>query len=232
MKKYLAILLTAAMLLCAAPLAGFTAIQLPEINFGSLFPNANAAEIVDSGTCGEVDEETGLDGSQVTWTLDSDGLLTVSGTGNMKDYYSYDSPWLRNALVKTIIIQSGVASIGAGAFEGCTGLTAVTIPDSVTSIGGVAFRGCRGLTSVTIPVSVTSAGNSAFAGCTGLTSVVLSDSMTTIEHALFFLLYGFDFSDHTGWCDKYRIWGVFRLHWPNLSNHPGQRNKHRRIRVY
>ena len=58
-----------------------------------------------------------------------------------------------------------VTSIGQVAFYGCSGLTAVTIPNSVTSIGGSAFYGCSGLTSLTIPNSVTSIGYGAFYGC-------------------------------------------------------------------
>ena len=71
-----------------------------------------------------------------------------------------------------IVILNSVTSIGSAAFEGCTGLTSVTIPDSVTSIGKSAFYNCTGLTSVTIGNSVTSIGDCAFEGCTGLTSVV------------------------------------------------------------
>ena len=58
-----------------------------------------------------------------------------------------------------------VTSIGNGAFEGCSGLTSITIPYSVTSIEHEAFFGCSGLTSITIPNSVTSIGYYAFSAC-------------------------------------------------------------------
>ena len=170
MKKYLAIVLTAALLLCAAPLAGFTAVDLPEMDFGHLYPFAHAVELVDSGNYG----------NYLTCTLNSDGLLTFSGSGKMQNYDLYDSPWYNNSSIQTVIIQNGVTSIGSNVFCDCAGLTAVTIPDSVTSIENGAFFGCAGLTSMTIPDSVTSIGNSAFFGCTNLTAVTIPDSVTSI----------------------------------------------------
>ena len=85
-------------------------------------------------------------------------------------------------------------SIGYDAFEGCTGLTSVTIPDSVTTIGNNAFYGCNGLTSITIPNTVTSISEAAFYFCYGLTSighvgsgasVEIPDSVTTIANYAF-----------------------------------------------
>ena len=75
----------------------------------------------------------------------------------------------------SIIIPNGVTSIGGNAFSGCTSLTSIIIPDSVTSIGSAAFSNCTSLTSITIPSSVTSIGNSAFGSCNALTGVYITD---------------------------------------------------------
>ena len=73
-----------------------------------------------------------------------------------------------------------VTIIGNSAFEDCSKLTSITIPNSVTSIGNDAFRYCSGLTSVTIPNSVTIIGDVAFENCSGLTSVTIGSGVTGI----------------------------------------------------
>ena len=80
----------------------------------------------------------------------------------------------------SVTIPLSVTSISVGAFFGCTGLTSVTIPSSVTSIGSSAFYECSGLTSISIPSSVTSIGSYAFHGCSGLTSISIPSSVTSI----------------------------------------------------
>ena len=82
-------------------------------------------------------------------------------------------------------VTYSVTSIGSGAFNGCTGLTSVTIPNSVTSIENFAFQNCSGLTSVTIPNSVTSIGGLAFSGCRSLTSIEIPNSVTSIGSRAF-----------------------------------------------
>ena len=85
----------------------------------------------------------------------------------------------------SITIPNSITSIGNCAFEGCSSLTSITIPNSVTSIGGKAFEGCSALTSITIPNSVTSIGWDAFSKCKSLTSITIPNSVTSIESHAF-----------------------------------------------
>ena len=123
------------------------------------------ATVVDSGYCGGEG-----DGKNLTWTLDSDGVLTISGEGKMGRWIDLSSvPWYTNrSKIKRVVVGSGVTSIGDSAFA-CSSLTSVSIGDSVTSIGEKAFSVCNRLTSVTIPDSVTSIDQLAFYGCSNLT---------------------------------------------------------------
>ena len=71
----------------------------------------------------------------------------------------------------TVTFNDVVTYIGNYAFQYCSGLISIDIPNSVTSIGNYAFYSCSGLTSITIPNGVTNIGNYVFQYCSGLTSV-------------------------------------------------------------
>lgn len=169
-KRAMAVVLTAVMLLTAAPLSGFVGL---DIDFGWLDFSTKVSALDSSGSCG----------NNVTYTFDSStGLLTISGTGSM----SNDSNFKENEDIETVIINNGVTSIGSWAFYNCFGLKSVTIPDSVTSIGHSAFRGCTSLINVMIPDNVTKIVNYAFCNCTALASVTMSAGITSISNSLFY----------------------------------------------
>ncbi|MCD7772083.1 MAG: leucine-rich repeat protein [Oscillospiraceae bacterium] len=113
------------------------------------------ATTVASGTCGD----------DLTWVLDSDGVLTISGTGDMTYYSSTSSvPWYsRRSSIISVVIESGVTSIGNYAFRNCTILESVAIPDSVTSIAGSAFIGCSNLMGIDV-----SSGNTKYLSLDGI----------------------------------------------------------------
>lgn len=142
--------------------------------------NAIAASAASSGNCGD-------SGSNVTWLLDDNGTLTISGSGKIEDYRSdIDQPWYSNRSdITSVVIEPGVTSIGSLAFYKCSNLTSITIPSGLTSIGEMAFFNCSALTSVTIPNGVISIGNFAFGSCTGLKSITIPSSVTSIENNIF-----------------------------------------------
>ena len=87
--------------------------------------------------------------------------------------------------VTDIIIPNSVTSIGERAFYGCTSITDIVIPQGVTKIADRTFNECTGLTSVTIPGSVTSIGISAFSMCAKLTDVTIPEGVTKISNRTF-----------------------------------------------
>ena len=123
-------------------------------------------------------EKSGTCGANLKWHLNDDGVLTITGKGDMYDY-SYGGPWHYDNPTR-VIIGNGVTTIGKKAFYGCNSLTYVTIPNSVTTIGESAFHDCSSLTYVTIPNSVTTIGKNAFERCSSLTYVTIGNSVTTI----------------------------------------------------
>lgn len=112
------------------------------------------------------------------------GLHTNSFSGTNGQQLTITSHTFENG-VGTIEFDGDIASIGNGAFYGCTTLTSITIPNGVTSINVYAFWKCSGLTSVTIGSGVTSIGDMAFSECTSLTSVTIPNSVITIGTSAF-----------------------------------------------
>lgn len=80
--------------------------------------------------------------------------------------------------------------LGDYVFNGCSGLTSLTLPSSVTKIGCYALSNCIGLTSLTLPSCVTEIGEGAFLNCRGLTNFTIPSGVTSIGHGAFFCCYG------------------------------------------
>ncbi|MDE6501318.1 MAG: leucine-rich repeat protein [Ruminococcus sp.] len=148
--------------------------------------NETSPEIIDSGKCGD----------NAYYTLDENGLLTISGTGNMWDWTnSYSIPWYSICdEIKNITIEYGVESIGRLAFEDCINLTSISIPNSVTTISSGAFISCTSLETITIPKSVTEFSNFGqypwrmFNNCTNLKEIKVdkeNQCFTSIDGVLF-----------------------------------------------
>ena len=145
MKKTLSIVLSICMLLSLTSGLDFSAYALSS-----------------SGNCG----------NSVKYTFNSStGKLTISGSGDMNNYILTTSPFSEQADIKSVVINSGVTSIGSYMFYECSSLTSITIPNSVTSIGNDAFSYCSSLKSLSIPKSVTSIGTYVLNNCSSLTSL-------------------------------------------------------------
>ena len=147
---------------------------------GDALPRTDEIQAVASGQCGD----------SLIWVLGDDGVLTISGNGDMWDWtrteYAWPStPWEATvSRISSVKIGLGVTSIGGFAFYGCQNMTEVSIAETVTRIGNGAFSACSGLASLTIPEGVTSIGYSALESCHGLQSISLPQSLSVIEEDL------------------------------------------------
>ncbi len=176
MKNYKKII---AFITASAVIAAGNTVVLPAGTAENHVITASAAINVASGVCGD-------ENSNLTWILDDEGTLTISGNGAMENWYEGETPWYSYiSKIKKIIIKDGVTNIGNYAFYKLTKLTSVSIPESVTSIGYESFYRCENLSSVTIPDSVTSIGDSAFYGCKSITSIKIPYGVTSIGRYAF-----------------------------------------------
>ena len=119
-----------------------------------------------------------------------DGLwYNLSGTTAKVIQYKNAVKYSGDIVIPNIVSYDNtyynVTTIGDRAFQNCSGLTSIIIPNSIATIGDYTFSGCIGLTSVTIGNGVISIGNYAFSGCTSLPSIIIPNSVTTIGDRIF-----------------------------------------------
>ena len=136
-------------------------------------------DIVASGECG-------AEGDNLTWSLDGEGTLTISGTGPMETVAFGIPEWKEwRSDIKKVVIEDGVTAISTTAFNGCP-MSEIEIADSVESIGRFAFGNCIFLTELVLPEGLKEISLYAFTGCDLLTSVTIPENVSVIEDGIFY----------------------------------------------
>ena len=144
--------------------------------FHAAYPMANADYVFTPDIV-----EEGPSGSNLYWTLDDEGILTISGSGEMTM-----STWRSQlADIRYVVMEDGITSICDDAFSYLYNMAGISIPGSVKTIGDNAFEGCAKLKYISIPRGVTEIGTSAFSLCTGLIEAKIPNGVTSIEHYAF-----------------------------------------------
>ena len=138
---------------------------------------ANVSSIASGafGSCGSL-LEINVESGNTHYTVNESVLFSFEGPHLVQCPGGKTGPYT---------IRDGVVSIRWHAFDGCAGLTSVSIPESVTSIGSNAFRGCIALLSVNIPSNVTTIESDSFLGCSSLVEVILPANLTYVRDNVF-----------------------------------------------
>ena len=179
LKRSLSLLLAAVMLFGASPIGALAEIDFPSLR--DLF-TVEAKAATYSGTCGD----------DVNWNLNTETkVLTISGTGEM-DNYKYamaafnDQPWYdyRDS-IESVVIETGVTSIGECAFYCFDNIKNISIAQSVVSIGKQAFYACKQIEFINIPGSVEEIKASSFWACEKLTDITIGSGVKTIGSSAF-----------------------------------------------
>ncbi len=136
------------------------------------------SEVVASGNCGET-------GSNLTWVLTEDGVMTISGKGDMANYGDGAAPWQNyNSRIQSVVVEEGALSIGQRAFDEC-GMTSVKLPSTLDEICFEAFIDCKQLKNVEIAEGLNVIGYYAFSNCTALTEFTIPNGVRYINEGAF-----------------------------------------------
>ena len=130
----------------------------------------------------------GYGNSSINWKYETaTRTLTLTGYGRIPDYSNLQpAPWAKHrAEIKSIVIGSGITSIGEYAFAGSSALTSVQIPAGVTQIEDYAFANCSALPAITLPIGVTEIEKGVFLNCSSLRSVTLPQGMRKVGDGAF-----------------------------------------------
>lgn len=192
-KRFVSLLLAISMILSLMPVSAVTAFAEGE--------NNGAAKIIAEGNCGV---ETENNGKNLSWTLDNNGVLTISGNGAMKNYWFsdyYRPGWYRYKKdeITSVVFSGNITHIGDWAFDQCENIQNVTykdydgaagvgvaLPKSVITIGDHAFSRTGVTGTLKLPENLTTIGAYAFYQCTNLTGpLVIPQGIKSIEEKTF-----------------------------------------------
>lgn len=123
-------------------------------------------------------------GLSAQWHLSNDGVLTISGEGEMKNTSKGTMPW-RPELVYKVIVREGITRIGNNSFLNCRNLQTVELPSSLNTIGISAFSNCKKLTMINLPEGVDAIEECAFENCSNLTTVGIPSSLRSLGEKAF-----------------------------------------------
>ncbi len=180
-KRLFSFALSAAMALAAVPASEA---------FGGLFSAPVTASAANS---------SGKWGSNASWTLDSSGKLTVTGSGELDPYWDYgDGTYygIKKTDVKSLVIGEGFTRIvyessnssyfEKFAFMDCTNLTSVTLPSTMQTLDQRSFYDCQKLATINFPANLKTIGNYCFYTCSALKSISLPEALESIGNYAFY----------------------------------------------
>ena len=134
---------------------------------------------------------SGICGDDLTWELDEEGVLTISGTGEMDDWIfdeehgSHFAPWYSyHRSITRVIVNDGVTGIGNEAFIDCE-IEEAVLPESICRIGSGAFENCYSLTTINIPCSIICIPERTFANCYALQDIIIPEGVECIGYYAF-----------------------------------------------
>ncbi len=123
----------------------------------------------------------GVCGENLTWMLDGDGTMVISGYGPMYDYSDGEQPWTGYTdKITSIVFDAEITSIGSCAFYNCYKLENIVVPEGVYSIGDYAFYNCNVLKTAVLPGTLHTIGASAFEDCRDLQQINLPEGLEYI----------------------------------------------------
>lgn len=131
-------------------------------------------------------------GENLKWAFTDDGTLTISGTGEMEHAegnsgyaWGTDNHTLDRSLIKKVVVEEGVTTLGEYIFWDCQNLTEVSLPKSLTALRKECFKSCPKLKEITLPDNITLIDESAFEECKALETVTFPKNLKEIKAKAF-----------------------------------------------